>query len=338
MEPRPIQKTATDHSPYYSLSPDKVLDAVESLGFAPDNRLFALNSYENRVYQIGLEDGEPIIVKFYRPNRWSDAQILEEHDFAQELADLELPVIAPQQFANGQTLMQFEDFRIAVFPRCIGRPPELDDLDNLLVLGRFIGRVHLVGVTKTFQHRVSLTIEQFAEASREYLLSNDFIPPSLIQAYDSLSRDVIKQIVQQFSQIGTINSIRIHGDCHPGNVLWSNDCPNFVDFDDTMMGPAMQDIWMLLSGDRNQRQAQLLEIVEGYNEFNNFPARELRLIEPLRSMRLIHYSAWLARRWKDPAFPMSFPWFNTERYWADHILELREQLAALDEPVLEIIQ
>jgi len=314
-----------------------VLDAVESLGFAPDNRLFALNSYENRVYQIGLEQAEPIIVKFYRPGRWTDEQILEEHQFAQELLDLDLPVVAPQQFADQQTLQRFEDFRLAVFPRCIGRPPELDDLDNLLILGRFIGRMHLVGATTSFQHRLNLTVDHFAEASREFLLSHDFIPPDLVRAYDTLSRDIIDAVTQRFDQCGTISSIRIHGDCHPGNVLWSESCPNFVDFDDTMMGPAIQDIWMLFSGDRNQQQAQLLEIAEGYNEFNDFPVRELQLVESMRSLRLLYYSAWLARRWQDPAFPMSFPWFNTERYWADHILELREQLAALGEPVLELI-
>lgn len=322
--------------PYSRLTPEKVLAAVESLNYKTDARIFALNSYENRVYQIGLLDAPPIIVKFYRPDRWNNQQILEEHAYTHELSDLEIPVVAPLQFSEHGTLLQFDGFQFAVFPQLIGRPPELDNLDNLLVMGRFVARIHAVGATKHFLYRIELSIEKLAIDSRRYLLANDFIPLDLIAAYESLSQDLIEKIVARFDAHGEIQTLRIHGDCHLGNVLWKDDTPNFVDFDDTMTGPAMQDLWMMLSGDRNQRQAQLLEIVEGYNEFYDFRASELELIESLRTLRIMHYSAWLAKRWQDPAFPQSFPWFNTERYWAEHILELREQMSALDEPLLQL--
>lgn len=323
--------------PYSELTPTTVLEAVESLGYITDARIFALNSYENRVYQIGLEDRPSIIAKFYRPNRWTTEQILEEHSFTQELADLEIPVVPPLSFADRGTLPEFNGFRFSVFEQFIGRPPELDNLDNLLVMGRFVGRIHAVGALNTFSHRVSLSLDRFALSSRDYLLENNFLPPDLLKAYETLSQDLIDKMQNYFNAHGPLGSLRIHGDCHPGNVLWKDDTPHFVDFDDTMTGPAMQDLWMMLSGDRNQRQAQLLELAEGYNEFHDFKASELALVESLRTMRLMNYSAWLARRWEDPAFPLSFPWFNTERYWAEHILELREQMAALDEPPLQLI-
>ena len=323
--------------PYLQLIPDKVLAAVETLGFETDARIFALNSYENRVYQIGLVDSSSIVVKFYRPGRWSREQILEEHAFTKELAELEIPVIAPESFADKGTLIEFEDFQFAIFRQILGRPPELDKLDNLLVMGRFVGRIHAVGAINHFSHRKNFRVERIASESRSFLLDNDFIPPDLVNAYASLSSDLIEAIGQRLHSFGELMTLRIHGDCHPGNVLWKEEKPHFVDFDDTMTGPAIQDLWMLLSGDRNQRQAQLLQVVEGYNEFFDFRAEELELIESLRTLRLMHYSAWLAKRWSDPAFPQSFPWFNTDPYWANHILELREQLAALDEPSLELL-
>ena len=323
--------------PYAELSPFAVLESVESLGYETDARMFPLNSYENRVYQVGVVGKPSIIVKFYRPERWTNEQILEEHSYTQELVDLEIPVVPPIDFTDGGTLQQFNNFRFSVFEQFLGRPPELDNLDNLLVMGRFVGRIHAVGALHEFKHRIELTAERFSVQSRQFLLENDFLSRDMRPAYETLSQDLVDKIQQRFADHGEVQKLRIHGDCHPGNVLWKDETPNFVDFDDTMTGPAIQDLWMMLSGDRNQRQAQLLELAEGYNEFHNFRASELELVEAMRTMRLMNYAAWLARRWEDPAFPKSFPWFNTERYWAEHIQELREQLFLLDEPALRLV-
>ncbi len=322
--------------PFAALNPETVLNAIEQMGFKPDARFFALNSYENRVYQIGVEDGPPIIAKFYRPGRWSREQILEEHAFSQELAELEIPVVPPLTHASYGTLAEIEGFQIAVFPQLVGRAPDLDNLDNLLVMGRFIGRIHAVGKLSAFKSRAKYSADLFGHSPRQFLLEHDFIPAELRSAYETLTADLLSRVDQLLKTAGPLSLQRIHGDCHLGNVLWRDETPNFVDFDDTMMGPAIQDLWMLLSGDRNQRQAQLLDIVEGYNEFFDFKPTELSLIEALRTLRIIHYSAWLAKRWQDPAFPMNFPWFNTIRYWSEHVLELREQMSALDEPPLRL--
>ena len=322
--------------PYEKLTPDLVIRAVESLGYETDARIFGLNSYENRVYQVGLSDERSLVVKFYRPGRWTLDQILEEHQFSKELAALEIPVIPPITLAE-QSVFEFEGFQLAVFPLFIGRPLELDNFANLLVMGRFIGRIHSVGTEANFAKRFEINIDRFAKQSREFLLNNDFIPPDLTVAYETLSQDLIYKMESCFCNHGVIKKLRIHGDCHPGNILWKDNAPNFVDFDDTVNGPAVQDLWMMLSGSRDQKQAQLFELLKGYNEFFHFPVAELSLIESLRTLRMMNYSAWLARRWGDPAFPRNFPWFNSNRYWSEHILQLREQLSVLDEPPLEVL-
>ncbi|MFL0797594.1 MAG: serine/threonine protein kinase [Cellvibrionaceae bacterium] len=323
--------------PFATLTPDHVLDAVEALGHYSDGRILALNSYENRVYSVGIEDSTPVIVKFYRPNRWSEAQILEEHSFLQEQAELEIPVVTPWK-KEEQTLFQWANpqrtFFYTLFPRQGGQAPSLDNLDNLEILGRFIGRIHSAGASRLFQHRPSIDVESYAESSALFLLENDFLPKSLRPAYEAIAQELMELLPQRYNTGFT--PIRLHGDCHVGNVLWRDDCPHFVDFDDARNGPAIQDLWMLLSGERSERIAQLDAIIEGYEQFFRFDNRELSLIEPLRTMRLMHYAAWLARRWDDPAFPMTFTWFNTERYWSEHILELKEQRSALDEPPLAL--
>jgi Ser/Thr protein kinase RdoA (MazF antagonist) len=327
--------TASAH-PYDALTPDRVIDAVESTGRLSDARLLALNSYENRVYQVGIEEGEPLVAKFYRPGRWSDEQILEEHAFSLELQAADISVVAPLRSTDGQTLHHFEGFRFALFPRRGGYPPELDNLDNLLVLGRTLGRIHAVGAAGSFQARQAMSPQRMLLESRDFLLQG-LIPGELVPAYESLTRDLATIVLERYSELTPADSIRLHGDCHVGNILWRDDTAHFVDLDDSCSGPSIQDLWMFLNGERHERQLQLAELVEGYSEFCEFDARQLRWVETLRTMRLVNYAAWLGRRWDDPAFPRSFTWFNTERYWAEHILELREQLAALQEPALELL-
>ncbi|ARN74221.1 serine/threonine protein kinase [Oceanicoccus sagamiensis] len=320
--------------PYDRLTPELVIDAVESTGRLTDLRIFPLNSYENRVYQVGMDEGDPVIVKFYRPERWTEAQILEEHEFSYELFDAEIPVVPPLKNEDGKTLLDYDGYQFSVYQRKGGHAPELDDLDNLLILGRLTGRIHAIGAMKDFQHRPTLDIQSFGENSFQ-LISEHFIPNDLRTAYVSLCEDLLKTIKEQFAQT-TFTNIRVHGDCHSGNILWRGESPHFVDLDDSRMAPAIQDLWMFMSGDRPNQTAQISELVEGYNEFFDFDPRQLHLIEALRTLRIIHYSAWLARRWEDPAFPHNFPWFNTARYWSDHILELREQFALINEPALQL--
>lgn len=321
--------------PYEQLTPDLVLDAIDSTGLLSDARILALNSYENRVYQVGIEGSSPVIAKFYRPGRWSDAQIIEEHQFTAALKELEISVVPPLADTEGNTLREYQGFRFALYPRQGGHAPNLDDFDALLSLGRTLGRMHALGQARAFEHRPALDIQTFGRDSYDFLLANDFIPASLRESYRTLGADVLARCETLFKRVA-YTPIRLHGDCHPGNILWRDDVPHFVDFDDARMGPAIQDLWMLLSGEREQQTAQMSEILEGYREFCDFDLAELALIEALRSLRIMHYSAWLARRWTDPAFPHHFPWFNTERYWGEHILELREQLAMLNEPPLVI--
>ena len=301
----------------------------------PDGRFLALNSYENRVYQVGIEEDEPVVAKFYRPGRWSDEAIAEEHGFSGELLEHEIPVVAPLA-VGGDTLLRHAGFRFAVFPRRGGRWPDLDNPDNLVWLGRFLGRIHLVGSARPFRHRPSLDSRTFGWEARRYLLNEGFVPSELVPAYESVSGDVLKRVESRLSDAGEVAHIRLHGDCHPGNILWTEEGPHFVDLDDCRTGPAIQDLWMLISGDRGERAGQLSELLEGYGDFRDFDPRELSLIEPLRALRMIHYAAWLARRWTDTAFQMAFPWFNGQRYWEDHILALKEQMAALDEPPLVV--
>ena len=322
--------------PYDRLTPDMVIDSVESVGYLSDARLLALNSYENRVYQVGIEDSVPLIAKFYRPERWNEAQIQEEHRFSLELQDAEISVVAPMVDVNGHTLHHHEGFKFALFPRRGGYPPELDNLDNLLVLGRTVGRIHAVGRAGQFTERQQITVERMLTRNREFLLEG-FIPNGLIPAYESLTADLQQAVESIYGEVTPDDLIRVHGDCHVGNILWRDDTAHFVDLDDCCTAPAIQDLWMFLNGERHDRQLQLSELIEGYSEFCDFDPRQIRWIEALRTMRLIHYAAWLARRWEDPAFPRSFTWFNTERYWADHILELREQMSAMQEEPLQLL-
>ena len=319
---------------YKQLLPEEILAAVESAGYCCDGYMYALNSYENRVYQIGIEAAEPVVVKFYRPERWSDDAILEEHRFTLELQEYEIPVIAPLK-PGDRTLHFFNGFRFAIFPRRGGRMIELSDPDQLRQLGRFIARIHNVGEVNDFQHRPDLDIQQMGLDSYRYLLANHFIPAELENAYQSLAEDLIHRMEICFQRAGNIRLIRLHGDCHPGNILSRDNELFILDFDDAMTGPAIQDLWMYLSGDRNYMTARLVELLEGYTEFREFDPAELYIIEALRTLRLLNYSAWIARRWDDPAFPLAFPFFNTQRYWQDQILVLREQAALMDEPPLE---
>ncbi len=318
--------------PFSRLTPDFITQAVESLGYAADGRLLALNSYENRVYQVGIDDAAPVIAKFYRPGRWTRDAIQEEHDFVVELASADIPVVAPLE-CNGQTLHDAAPFHFAVYPRQGGRWPELQTADDRRWMGRFIGRIHAVGRRRRFQHRLGINIRHWARESRQYLLSQHWIPDHLLMAYESVTDELLQRMEQQWS-LRTARTMRLHGDCHLGNVLWTDAGPHFVDFDDCMTGPAVQDIWMLLSGPRMERAAQLHEILDGYTQFTEFDRGELALIEILRTLRLMHYAAWLARRWQDPAFPPAFPWFGENKFWEQHVLDLREQLAALDEDPL----
>ncbi|WP_137973538.1 serine/threonine protein kinase [Pseudomonas sp. F(2018)] len=320
--------------PFATLTPDLVLDAVESIGHLSDARVLALNSYENRVYQVGIEDSQPLIAKFYRPDRWSDAAIREEHAFSFELAECDVPVVAPLQ-QDGESLFEHAGFRFALFPRRGGRAPEPGNLDQLYSLGQLLGRLHAVGASRPFAHRETLAVDNFGHASLTTLLEGDFVPRSLLPAYESVARDLLGRLDELFGRV-RYTPIRLHGDCHPGNLLHRDDAFHVVDLDDCRMGPAVQDLWMMLAGDRQERLGQLSELIDGYQEFHDFDTRELPLIEGLRALRLMHHSAWIARRWDDPAFPLAFPWFANERYWGDQILALREQLAALDEEPLRL--
>lgn len=325
-----------DSLPEYSftgLEPGIVLDALEMLGLYSDGRLLALNSYENRVYQVGMEQGPPLIVKFYRPHRWSDEAILEEHGFALELESHEIPAVPPLLF-EGRTLHQYQGYRFAVFRRQGGRTPELDQPGVLEWIGRFMGRIHAVGARAAFTERGTLNINSYGIQPREWLLAHGDIPDELRQSWAGISAQALEGVEQCYQRAGSPQLLRLHGDCHIGNLLWTDDGPHFVDLDDSRMGPAIQDVWMLLSGEREFMSRQLADVLAGYEDFFEFDPRELYLLEALRTLRLLHYSAWLAMRRDDPAFKQAFPWFGSVRYWQDRILELREQVALMSEPPL----
>jgi Ser/Thr protein kinase RdoA (MazF antagonist) len=330
--------------PFAGLTPDVVLNAIDATGLRTSGTLLALNSYENRVFQVGLD--EPLangtmfaVAKFYRPERWTNGQILEEHAFVAELVAAEVPAV-PALALHGSTLHEFEGFRYALFARRGGRAPELGDRSVREWLGRFIGRIHAVGAVTSYTQRPALDAESFGMEPSRYLLAHDWLPAEIRDVYRGVVTQALDGIATCYRRAGTVHTLRLHGDCHEGNVLWTDGAastgPHFVDFDDSRMGPALQDLWMLLSGDRNEMQDQLADVIAGYEDFAEFDRRELHLIEALRTLRLIHYSAWIARRWHDPAFPAAFPWFNTARYWEARILELREQIAAMQEAPLAV--
>ena len=323
--------------PYEHLTPDVVLDALSSVGLHGDGRLLALSSYENRVYQVQLEDpyegNDSVVAKFYRPGRWSDLQILEEHSFSAELMAAEVPAVGPLVLV-GRTLHEHAGFRFSVSPRRGGRRPELDDFDVLEWIGRFLARIHTVGAAQPFKVRPQLDVQTFAVEPRDWLIAHDAIPLD-VQGEWLTQCDKAIDMIEAVLQANPCRRIRLHGDCHPGNILWTPDQgPHFVDLDDACTGPAAQDLWMLLSGDRRERTQQLGALVDGYEQFREFDRRELVLIEPLRTLRLIHYSAWLARRWDDPAFPPTFPWFGSSDYWRGQVQMLEEQLEAMAEAPL----
>jgi len=311
------------------------MDAVESQGYRCDCRTSALNSYENRVYQVGIDEGKPLIAKFYRPGRWSDEQIVEEHQFCFELAEHELSVVAPCRNEAGESLHLYQGFRFALYPRQGGHAPEFDNDENLLILGRMLGRIHSIGALRPFLHRPSLDSRSFGHESVA-LIAERFIPDEYRASYQAVTSQLLQGIDEIVSDQAQLLYIRAHGDCHAGNILWRDGAPHFVDFDDARMAPAVQDLWMMLSGERPRQLDQLAQLIKGYREFYDFRPAELRMIEALRALRMLHYSAWLASRWEDPTFPITFPWFNTVRYWGEHILQLREQLSALDDPPLEL--
>jgi Ser/Thr protein kinase RdoA (MazF antagonist) len=337
--------------PYEALTPDVVVDALASVGLMCDGRLLALSSYENRVYLLHLEEGGAVVAKFYRPARWSEAQILEEHAFAFELVAAEVPVVAPLVL-QGATLHQFGGFFFSVCPRRGGRAPDLDDEDVLPWIGRFLARLHVVGAKQPFAHRPALNYASFGQESRDYLLQSPLLPLEVSREWAETTDAALAMVAEHSALCGEtgasganedrpIAQLRTHGDCHPGNILWtpqgqSDAGPHFVDLDDARTSVAVQDLWMLLEGERAQRSYQLSAMLEGYEQIRPFDRRELALIEPLRTLRLVHYSAWLARRWQDPSFPLNFPWFGSVNYWQDQIVQMREQCEAMAQPVLNV--
>ncbi|KPV97238.1 serine/threonine protein kinase [Pseudoalteromonas sp. P1-11] len=318
---------------FEDLTPDLILDAIESVGIYAESGLLALNSYENRVYQFKAEDGLRYVVKFYRPERWSKAQIQEEHDFAFELAEAEVPVVAPIKH-NGESLFEHQGYVFVLFPSVGGRQFEVDNLDQLDVMGRLIGRMHQVAKSKAFEHRPTFSCEEYLHTAKVHLQKSNLVPMGISTAFYTILDLVIEQAQAQYKNV---QEIRLHGDCHAGNILWAGEALMFVDLDDARQGPAIQDLWMMLSGDRQTQLLQLDTLVNAYEEFCDFDHTQLKLIEPLRAMRIIHYMGWVAKRWSDPAFVRNFSWFAEDKYWEQQILALKEQFAALQEAPLKLL-
>jgi len=348
-----VPAAASGH-PFDHLTPQAVLDALDAVGQRGDGRLLQLNSYENRVFQVMLEDGGAVVAKFYRPGRWTDAQIAEEHAFAAELHGAEVPVVAPLPLSGdgvdhpaGATLAHADiggaPFRLAVYPRRAGHGPELDQPETLRWLGRFIGRLHVVGAQRPFAHRRRLDADTFGHQALARLLALDCIGPAQLAAWRSTCQQALAMVDAALDSV-PFDTLRLHGDCHPGNILWREipanpgdaGGPHIVDLDDAVTGPAVQDLWMLLSGDAAAMRSQLAAVLQGYRQFRRFDHRELALIEPLRTLRMVHHSAWLAERWDDPAFPAAFPWFGTPNYWSQQTVQLREQIDAMAAPPLDL--
>jgi Ser/Thr protein kinase RdoA (MazF antagonist) len=344
------------HDSYAQLTPSAVLDALDSVGLQGDGRLLQLNSYENRVFQLFLQDGRAVVAKFYRPGRWSDAQILEEHALAIEAAAEDVPVVPPLVLGTGSTLAGFDSggqhYRFSVAERSAGRAPELDDPQTLRWLGRFIARLHAIGRRRRFEHRRRLDVATFGRRPRQALLDGTFVTDAERSGWSAASERALALAAQAFARVPDVALLRLHGDCHPGNVLWrdldqtrapsdasqtppAGGGPHFVDLDDACTGPAVQDLWMLLPGTQADAPRALADLLEGYETFLDFDRRELTLIEPLRTLRMIHHSAWLAERWSDPAFPVAFPWFGTPAYWSQQTTQLREQIEAMSERVAD---
>jgi Ser/Thr protein kinase RdoA (MazF antagonist) len=321
-----------DLTPFSGLTPEVVLDAAAAVGLAPDGRLFALNSYENRVYQLGAGERQ-LVLKFYRPGRWSDAQIAEEHQFTAELAARELPVAAPLVMA-GETLFRYQEFRFAAFSWMRGRAPELDAPEARQLLGRSLARLHQIGAARPFVARPRIGVQRLGWEARAQVLANELLPAALHERYSSVSGALLERVSGAFAAADSVRDIRVHGDCHLGNLLWNEHGPVFVDLDDCAMGPRVQDLWMMLSGPPAEQQLQWQELLEGYQQFADFNFKEVTLIEPLRALRMLHHAAWVVGRWADPAFPRAFPWAAEPRYWEGYLLDLLEQIAAIDEPPL----
>jgi Ser/Thr protein kinase RdoA (MazF antagonist) len=325
----------SDAVPYERLTPDLIIDSVESCGFECTGSILPLASYENRVYQIGTADGF-VVAKFYRPGRWSTAAILEEHDFSLELSSQDIPVVPPLVY-DGASLHERDGYRFAVYERRGGRWPELGTSEDREWLGRFLGRIHAVGAVRRFRERPTLDRVELGARSAKEILGGDWLPPHLVASYERVTEQLVAGVETCFAEVGSYRELRIHGDCHRGNVLWTDQGPHFVDLDDCMNGPAVQDLWLFLAGSRDDMAAQLGDLLEGYGKFADFDFRELRLVEALRALRLMHYTAWITRRWHDPAFPRAFPWLGEARYWEQHVQALLEQCAALDEPPLAVL-